>query len=403
MSFDVVECISLHNLIDERACAQLPANLQPTVTRNWFRAHSLDASAPDLGFNLTDSLTEFLSGIDVVIPQGLHHMAFTPFLVGVSSPSEILPEIWEDIFESRQFILLYRNAEYDAGGLVMHLDTHGVTLLDTAEDDPFEAEYVEFEGTLRRYLRYIDAGKFAVDTSYERSGYEDELACQGWRYEGWLGPEMEYTLDVWNLLIDRIAERMPETPATETDEILIPTSVLDLCPSIPLFARAFLSRAKKPPFKVIAPELQVPDVDFVHRVGFQLGQKYKSATDPLELRCPSANFLLFPWETAGVPFASIDDSRCYHASPFSRRTKQPGPPKRRRESRLVRSRRTLSIWPLRSVNYENSVAGGEAKWRLADTEEHAENFWVELLCMPPEGGDEGDEEREESESIDEDV
>ena len=52
----------------------------------------------------------------------------------------------------------------------MHLGTHAVTLLDTDEDDPSETQSADFEGTLRRYLSYIDAGKFVVDASYERSG-----------------------------------------------------------------------------------------------------------------------------------------------------------------------------------------------------------------------------------------
>lgn len=68
---------------------------------------------------------------------------------------------------------------------------------------------------------------------------------------------MESTLDLWNQVVDSIASRMPGSPETETDEVLVPLSVLDRYPSIPTFAREFLSRAKKPPFKMIAPELQV--------------------------------------------------------------------------------------------------------------------------------------------------
>ena len=57
---------------------------------------------------------------------------------------------------------------------------------------------------------------------------------------------------------------------------------------------------------------------------------------------------------------------------------------------------------------EDGVARGETKWRLTDTKEYADNFKVELLCMPLEEGDEGDDEEgegngegEESESNDE--
>jgi len=118
---------------------------------------------------------------------------------------------------------------------------------------------------------------------------------------------MECTLDYWNQLVDLIASKMPGSPSTETNEILVLHSILDRYPSIPLFAREFLSRAKKPPFKKIAPELQLPDADLVHRVGFQLGQLYEAASDPSEVRVRTANFLLFPWTTSGVPFATRDD------------------------------------------------------------------------------------------------
>lgn len=58
---------------------------------------------------------------------------------------------------------------------------------------------------------------------------------------------------------------------------------------------------------MIAPELRVPDEEFVHRVGFQLGQLYEPASDLSQIRIPTANFLLFPWTTSGVPFATRDD------------------------------------------------------------------------------------------------
>lgn len=41
---------------------------------------------------------------------------------------------------------------------------------------------------------------------------------------------------------------------------------------------------------------------------------------------------------------------------------------------------------------ENGVMGGEEKWRMADTEEHAEYFQTEVLCYPPERDGEGEEE-----------
>ncbi len=446
MSFDVAQCISLHNTIVARAVAQLPADLQPTITRNWFTAYNVNASNPGLPVELTEPLKEFLSGIDIVKPRShARRIAFTPFLVGVSSPDEMVPYIWEIMPSYGHFIRLYRNNGEDPGGLVMYLGDHDVAFLETCEDEPAEVGYVPFEYTLRLYLSYIDAGKFVVDTSYELGGYGDGLAIQGWRYQGYTPLEMECPLDIWNKLVDAIASKMPGSPTTETDEVLVPLSVLDQYPSIPLFAREFLSRAKKPPFKMIAPELQVPDEEFVHRVGFQLGQKYASATDVSQLRCPSANFLLFPWKVPGVPFASrddqdrwllnrrlLDDRAGLYISPGEITSSDISmllPFPIGRNGHVLRSdgmkvekaghnvlyhhgcgstslpahgtslEAVLLSWGSMVLANdwevdENGVVGGEWKWRLADTEEHAEHFQVDRLCEPPDGDDENADDDE---------
>ena len=308
MSFDVVRCNLLHNIIVARAIAQLTEDLQPTVIRNWFAAYNVNASNPGLPIQLTEPLREFLSSIDIVKPRSHgRRVAFTPFLVGVSSPSEMVPDIWEIFPGYGQSVRLYRDNGEDPGGLVMYLDEHTVSFLETSEDEPGEVGYGPFEGALRRYLSYVDAGKFFVETSPELGSWGDTTSIQGWRYRGYTPLEMENTLDLWNQVVDSIAARMPGSPTTEMDQVLIPLSVLDRYPSIPLFAKEFLSRAKESPFKNIAPELQILDEDFVHRVGFQLGQHYPAATDPSQWPHPAAKFLLFPWKTAGVPFASSGD------------------------------------------------------------------------------------------------
>ncbi|KAF2631061.1 hypothetical protein BU25DRAFT_481532 [Macroventuria anomochaeta] len=225
MSFDVARCISLHNTVVSRAIAQLSEDLQLTIIRNWFTAYNVKASNPGLPVQLTVPLKEFLSGIDIVKPRSHgRRVAFTPFL---------------------DMVRLYRNNGEDPGGLVMYLDEHTVSFLETSEDEPGGVGYGPFEGTLRRHLSYIDAGKFFVDTSPQLGSWGDTMSIQGWRYQGYIPFEMENTLDLWNQVVDSIASRMPGSPTTETDEVLIPLFVLDRYQPIPLFAREFLSRARK--------------------------------------------------------------------------------------------------------------------------------------------------------------
>lgn len=433
MSFDVQTCVDLHNTIIARGIAQLPPNLHPIVIRNWFVAYNVDPTNPGLDFEMTEPLKEFLAGIDIVKRCGqARRLAFTPFLVGISDPSEMKPDLWEiDPDHYGQFIRLYRTNGEDPGGLFMSLNGHGVSFMDTCEVDPHDGEYMSLESALRSYLHYIDAGKFVVDTA-ERGDYGDGCACEGWRYEGYLPIEVEMALDTWDSLVESIASKMPGSPSTETDEVLIPLSVLDQQPSIPLFARAFLSRAKKPPFKMIAPELLVPDEGFVHRVGAQLAKRYGPATESLQLRCPTANFLLFPWTTTGVPFASmdeedrwvrnrrlLDDRAGLYLSPVEVMTNNvtmllPFPIGQRRY--VLRSDGETNARAEHDVLYQhgvcnwalpyhggttlgavlstwydlvqsgtwpvdaNGVAGGDGRWRLADTREHAEKFRADWLC-----------------------
>ncbi|UPX16566.1 uncharacterized protein EKO05_0006959 [Ascochyta rabiei] len=87
---------------------------------------------------------------------------------------------------------------------------------------------------------------------------------------------------------------------------------------------------------MVAPELRLSDEEIVQCLGFELSQKYKPATDLMELRHLTANFLLFPWRVPGVSFAYIDD-----------------------EDRYLSSSGVTATF---SVD-ENGDAGGESNWR----------------------------------------
>ena len=106
MGIDVEKCIELHNSIVSHASSKLLPHHQPKLERNWFAAHSLDASSPGLDIELDDDLTAFLSAIDIVIPRDHQHLAFTPFPIGISAPNGLQPDTWEGIDQDGDFILL---------------------------------------------------------------------------------------------------------------------------------------------------------------------------------------------------------------------------------------------------------------------------------------------------------
>jgi hypothetical protein len=198
---------------------------------------------------------------------------------------------------------------------------------------------------------------------------------------------------------------------------------------------------------MIAPELLVPDEDFVHRVGFQLVQLYESASDPSQIRLPTANFLLFPWTTPGVPFSTrddedrwvrnrrlLDDRAGLYLSPDEIMTNTVSmllPFPIGANGHVLRSDGKISDKASHDALYyhgvcepslpyhgtslhavlanwwsmvaaddwavdENGVAGGDSKWRMADTEQYAEAFKIEAACIPPDVDEDGEQESDEA-------
>jgi hypothetical protein len=295
MSWNVTKCIELHNRIVAHACSRLPPECQPTIQRSWFAAHSLDSADLDLGFDLDDEITAFLSGIDIVVPTDNHHLAFNPLLIGIVDPHGahgLRTQSWEDSDEHDGLIVLYQNTGYDPAGLVYSLDTQKVSYLQDAFISPYEMKlpWADLDEVLQLYWDCIESGKFVVAT--ESPGFGDDLVTQGWRVEQCTQKEMDQILDVWDKLVDVIAKRLPagekhgdEHGDEDEDEPqrkkrrkhqegLISTEVLDKYPAIPPFVRAFLSRARKPPFKSIAPQLEIPDEAFIHRVGAEMQKRF---------------------------------------------------------------------------------------------------------------------------------
>lgn len=181
MGMDIRKCIELHNSIVSHASSKLSPYHQPKTGRSWFAAHSLDASSPDLDIEIDDDLAAFLSGIDIVIPEDHQHLAFTPFLIGISAPHELQLDMWEGIDEYKDFILLYKGTGHDPIGLVYSRVTHKVCFVHDPFDEPRERMWSDLDAVLKLYLRSIESGKFVVDAEHPGFGDGDGLVTQGWR------------------------------------------------------------------------------------------------------------------------------------------------------------------------------------------------------------------------------
>lgn len=315
MSFNVTACVSLHNQIVSRAIDALPENARPTIVNNWFTAYAQDLQIRRPRVNLTGPLEQFLSGIDIVLPNATHHFAFTPFLVGVSEPSELLPSFWHDLGSYGDYVRLYRKpVTWFEGGLVMSLEDYNVNLIDDLQYDPSDYASTDLQSSLEMYLRQIDTGKWVVDTSLEVGGFGDDTKCQGWRYESWTEWEMEWTLTMWDNLIEAIMDKMSwmsDGPTWGPWRSLVSQPVIDQYlpvdaqhPAVNSFVRTFLSRARKPPFHGIAPMLEVPTDNLMHHFG---------------PKSTGRGFLLFPWVAPGVDFEMPEEEAEWRTDPESTR------------------------------------------------------------------------------------
>ncbi|KAI4955805.1 hypothetical protein J4E91_000012 [Alternaria rosae] len=341
MSWDVAKSIELHNRIVAHACSHLPPEHQPIIQRNWFATHSLDPASPGFGFDLDDELTEFLSGIDLVVPnEASNHLAFNPVLVGIVNPHGphgLRNQSWEWSDDHADLIVLYQNTGYDPAGLVYNLATQQVAYLEDAFTSPYTPDemklpWADLHEVLQLYWDCVESGKFVIDAQNPGFGEPDNLATQGWRVEQCTEKEMDQVLDVWGKLVDVITKRLPASDMRgemnqdedqredkepqrkkrkKHEEHLISTEVLNKYPAIPPFVRTFLSRAKKPSFKSIAPQLDVPDEDFIHRVGAEIQKRYPDATleEPQHEISERHLFLLFPWRTPGIQLISERDQQ----------------------------------------------------------------------------------------------
>jgi hypothetical protein len=303
---------------------------------------------------------------------------------------------------------------------------------------------------LELYLECIEgSGKFVVDAENPGFGDPDGLVTEGWRIEEWTNKELTQALDIWSSLVDVITARLPgafdnkqEQPDNKEeasdnelqpkkrrkneDEVMIPLDILNRYPAIPPFARFFLSQAKKPPFTCIAPQLDIPNEEFIHRVGAELQEEYPDAsiTTPQHeiIYCP--RFPLFSWRTPisqdvrdGSEHGTVSrfglflepDVFYAHASTLLLPFQLGGNHKLLRGDGVAVDRPAQDALyqhgicnpftpshgtPLAAilVNWweqienewwsvdETGVVGGEELWKRADTEEHAEHFKADWAC-----------------------
>lgn len=120
-------------------------------------------------------------------------------------------------------------------------------------------QWYPLEVILSAWLDMVDVGKIqAVHSDIET----DNGKYDPWINLPWSAPQLEETVNTFNLLVDNIESRMPDArqiPSPTGRESLLSEADLDAAHIAPGFARFFLSKVKRPRFRYIAPGLSIPD------------------------------------------------------------------------------------------------------------------------------------------------
>ncbi|KAL2810188.1 hypothetical protein BJX63DRAFT_402635 [Aspergillus granulosus] len=255
-TFDVDRCVELHNAII-REMAEPPGH-EPWAVAN-YTDHWADKQGSELELlktRLKAPMFEFLSRSHVVVD---HDVGMTPFAWGLTEPSRIYSTEGFLPFENYgDLVVLYKAAasRYSAFGLVFDMNTNKATWINLWWYKPPEyKEYIwaPLDVILEAWLAYIR--RRAVPRGFDGDPEERDLMMI--RTEGWglLSPppqDVEEDLEVWDRYVALVESKLPESANTAVANTSKPE--LDFLG----FPQAFFSRARRPTFKYVAPELVFP-------------------------------------------------------------------------------------------------------------------------------------------------
>ncbi|KAK7460532.1 hypothetical protein VKT23_009253 [Stygiomarasmius scandens] len=249
--FNATACAELHNQIV--ALVSRTPNQPKHTLQKFFDVYA--AQDEELRSRLSDPLLDFLSRIHVpvMLPgKSWPRINFTPRLAQPAADAFWLFEDWE---LGDEYILLYPDEGGEStGGIFFDMEQNLVCMLDLPGFSVEDCSWHYLETALTRYLEQFQVGKFGpARPSDDDNTYEvyDSNAIVVRRIDG---SDLETALGLYDSLLQAIAEHLDG--AEILDEPLVDMETLVRW-GIQGFAFEFLSRAKTPSFKYIAPGVTV--------------------------------------------------------------------------------------------------------------------------------------------------
>lgn len=288
---DYARCAVLHNyliqyawLAEGRPLATLNAN------NNFFTVDGDEAEAEACRPRLHPSLAAFLDTA-MVLPYSSdnprEYLEFSVFAWGIDGPSRLFDEFLADIQDQPvdSLVRLYDvesglSAVGSGGGVIYHQGFHRVAtfmhLDDYGHGFPVEANshvWNPLETLLTNWIDLIYIGKVVASHHKEPALFDFEKIGP-WEWRPYSDSQVTTCVAEWDRLCQAIEARTSQLPNplslispssgsnADNPEPLVASTVLNAA-SVPnpSFARAFLTRARRPQFRYIAPGLLLPPAD----------------------------------------------------------------------------------------------------------------------------------------------
>ncbi|KAI1090041.1 hypothetical protein F5B19DRAFT_347234 [Rostrohypoxylon terebratum] len=273
---DHVRCAALHNYLVQYAWESEGRDLADLRSSTFFTTHG--AAAEALRPRLHPSVASFLD--TAILPPADGDPAPTFFWVdGLPEPDFLFADHPADLYDEPEDSLLSlyfpnigQGGEF-GGGLFYHQGIHRAAMFMHMDDYDFallvEAHpelWYPLETVLSNWIELIRLGKVVASPRDEPALFGVEKIGP-WEWRPYGEAQVHSCVYAWDRLCDAIESRLsplhPPTCVAEPEpEPLVAPSVLDAA-SVPdpSFTHAFLSRARRPRFRSIAPGLLLPPAD----------------------------------------------------------------------------------------------------------------------------------------------
>ncbi|KAK6820825.1 hypothetical protein PG987_015225 [Apiospora arundinis] len=343
---DHPRCAALHNYLVHYAWAAEggdPASLRSNHG-TFFGMHG--NAAGEVGQRIDASVVAFLEAAIVPPSPADTNSPCPPFFFwaeGLSDPEELFANDTADLYDrsADSLLCLYRHGQggESGGGLFYDQDHHRAAVFMHMDDHGFAMPIEEhqelwhpLETILSNWIDLLHMGKIVASPTDAPSIYDTEKFGP-WEWRPYSEAQVASCILSWDRLCSAIEARMavtlPHLSSTSTSStttaveaeaqpLLEPSTLDEASVPDPSFARAFLTRARRPRFRYIGPGIMLPSANAAEFAAVQAFTRLPRSPRAVPPVC------LFPADTGGD--TELTESSRFHFVGFSSSPPDPSVP-----------------------------------------------------------------------------